>query len=637
MSMNKKLKNLLIKIIISSIIFTIAILSPINLYAKLSLYILSYLIVGYEILEKSFKNILSGEIFDENFLMVLASFVAFFLGEYTEAIAIILFYQIGEFFQSYAVNNSRKSISKLVNIKADYANIEKNGKIEKVNPEEININDIIIIKPGERVPLDGIIVEGQSNIDTSALTGESMPQSVEVKDEILSGCINLSNILKVKVSKKYTESTASKILDLIENATNKKAKVEHFITKFAKIYTPIVVGLAVLIATLPPFILNEEFSKWIYRSMVFLVVSCPCALVISVPLSFFAGIGLASKYGILVKGGNFLELLSKVKYFVFDKTGTLTRGKFEVSEIHNINITEEEFLKYASYAEYYSNHPIAKSIKSKYNQNIELDKIKDIKEIQGKGIEAKIDNDLIYIGNEKIMKNFNINIETINKIGTIVYMAINNKYVGYLVIADQIKSNAKKAIQDLYKIGIQKTIMLTGDKKSVAENVATQLNLSEFHSELLPADKIEKLENIMENNKNIKVSFVGDGINDAPALARADIGIAMGNIGSDVAIESADIVIINDNLESLAKSIKISKRTINIAKENIYFSIGIKIIVLLLGTIGYASIWEAVFADVGVCLIAILNSLRILMKKNIINYFSFNIKNGIMVITRTII
>lgn len=613
--MNKKLKNLLIKIIISSIIFAIAILSPINLYAKLSLYILSYLIVGYEILEKSFKNILSGEIFDENFLMVLASFVAFFLGEYTEAIAIILFYQIGEFFQSYAVNNSRKSISKLVNIKADYANIEKNGKIEKVNPEEININDIIIIKPGERVPLDGIIIEGQSNIDTSALTGESMPQSVEIKDEILSGCINLSNILKVKVSKKYTESTASKILDLIENATNKKAKVEHFITKFAKIYTPIVVGLAVLIATLPPFILNEEFSKWIYRSMVFLVVSCPCALVISVPLSFFAGIGLASKYGILVKGGNFLELLSKVKCFVFDKTGTLTRGKFEVSEIHNINITEEEFLKYASYAEYYSNHPIAKSIKSKYNQNIELNKIKDIKEIQGKGIEAKIDNNLIYIGNEKIMQKFNINFEIINKIGTIVYMAINNKYVGYLVIADQIKSNAKKAIQDLYNIGIQKTIMLTGDKKSVAENVATQLNLSEFHSELLPANKIEKLENIMENNKNIKVSFVGDGINDAPALARADIGIAMGNIGSDVAIESADIVIINDNLESLAKSIKISKRTINIAKENIYFSIGIKIIVLLLGTIGYASIWEAVFADVGVCLIAILNSLRILMKK----------------------
>ena len=613
--MNKKLKNLLIKIIISSIIFIIAILSPINLYAKLSLYILSYLIVGYEILGKSFKNILSGEIFDENFLMVLASFVAFFLGEYTEAIAIILFYQIGEFFQSYAVNNSRKSISKLVNIKADYANIEKNGKIEKVNPEEININDIIIIKPGERVPLDGIIVEGQSNIDTSALTGESMPQSVEIKDEILSGCINLSNILKVKVSKKYTESTASKILDLIENATNKKAKVEHFITKFAKIYTPIVVGLAVLIATLPPFILNEEFSKWLYRSMVFLVVSCPCALVISVPLSFFAGIGLASKYGILVKGGNFLELLSKIKYFVFDKTGTLTRGKFEVSEIHNIDITEEEFLKYASYAEYYSNHPIAKSIKNKYNKDIELNKIKDIKEIQGKGIEAKIDNDLIYIGNEKIMQKFNINFEIINKIGTIVYMAINGKYVGYLVIADQIKSNAKKAIQDLYKIGIQKTIMLTGDKKSVAENVATQLNLSEFHSELLPADKIAKLESIMENNKNMKVSFVGDGINDAPALARADIGIAMGNIGSDVAIESADIVIINDNLESIAKSIKISKRTINIAKENIYFSISIKIAVLLLGTIGYASIWEAVFADVGVCLIAILNSLRILMKK----------------------
>lgn len=615
MYMNKKLKNLLIKIIISSIIFTIAIFLPINLYIKLPLYILSYLIVGYEILEKSFKNILSGEIFDENFLMVLASFVAFFLGEYTEAIAIILFYQIGEFFQSYAVNNSRKSISKLVNIKADYANIEKNGKIEKVNPEEININDIIIIKPGERVPLDGIVIEGQSSIDTSALTGESMPRAVEIKDEILSGCINLSNILKIKVTKKYEESTASKILDLIENATNKKAKVEHFITKFAKIYTPIVVGLAVLIAVLPPFILNEEFSKWIYRSMVFLVVSCPCALVISVPLSFFAGIGLASKYGILVKGGNFLELLSKIKCFVFDKTGTLTRGKFEVTEIHNIDITEEEFLKYASYAEYYSNHPIAKSIKSKYNQNIELDKIKDIQEIQGNGIKAKIDNDLIYIGNEKMMKTMNIKIETVNKIGTIVYMAINGKYVGYLVIADQIKSNAKKAIQDLYNIGIQKTIMLTGDKKSVAEDVAKKLNLTEFYSELLPTDKIEKLESIMENNKNIKVSFVGDGINDAPALSRSDIGVAMGNIGSDVAIESADIVIINDNLESLAKSIKISKRTINIAKENIYFSISVKIIILLLGVMGHTSIWGAVFADVGVCLIAILNSLRILIKK----------------------
>ena len=613
--MNKKLKNLLKKILLSLTIFLSAIIMPLNIYIKISLYIASYLIVGYEILLKSFHNIRNGEIFDENLLMIIATFVAFILGEYTEAIAIILFYQIGEFFQSYAVNNSRKSISKLMNIRQDYANIEKNGEIIQTSPKNININDIIIVKSGEKIPLDGIILDGESTINTSALTGESNPQTAVSGDMVLSGCINLSGTLKIKVIKTYSESTASKILDLIENATNKKAKIENFITKFAKYYTPIIVVLAFIIATFPPLIFNNEtFSTWLYRAMVFLVLSCPCALVISVPLSFFAGIGLASKYGILIKGGNFLELLSKINCFVFDKTGTLTKGNFEVVKINNINISQEEFLKNASYAEYYSDHPIAKSIKNKYQHNIDIKQIIDTETIQGFGVKANINNNIIYIGNEKIMKKFNIDFAEVDDIGTIVYMAINNKYVGYLVISDQIKIDTLNSIKDFYNLGIKKIIMLTGDKKTVAKNIAEQLNISKFYSNLLPQEKVQELEKIMQNNK-YKVAFVGDGINDAPVLARADIGIAMGGIGSDAAIEASDMVIINDKISSIIKAIKISRQTIKIAKQNIYFSISIKTAILILGVIGYTSIWGAVFADVGVSIIAILNALRILIKK----------------------
>ena len=613
--MNKKLKNLLKKILLSLTIFLSAIIMPLNIYIKISLYIASYLIVGYEILLKSFHNIRNGEIFDENLLMIIATFVAFILGEYTEAIAIILFYQIGEFFQSYAVNNSRKSISKLMNIRPDYANIEKDGKIIQTSPENININDIIIVKSGEKIPLDGIILDGESTINTSALTGESIPQTAVSGDMVLSGCINLSGTLKIKVIKTYSESTASKILDLIENATNKKAKIENFITKFAKYYTPIIVVLAFIIAMFPPLIFNNEtFSTWLYRAMVFLVLSCPCALVISVPLSFFAGIGLASKYGILIKGGNFLELLSKINCFVFDKTGTLTKGNFEVVKINNINISQEEFLKNASYAEYYSDHPIAKSIKNKYQQNIDIKQIIDTETIQGFGVKANINNNIIYIGNEKIMKKFNIDFAEVDDIGTIVYMAINNKYVGYLVISDQIKIDTLNSIKDFYNLGIKKIIMLTGDKKTVAKNIAEQLNISEFYPNLLPQEKVQELEKIMQNNK-YKVAFIGDGINDAPVLARADIGIAMGGIGSDAAIEASDMVIINDKISSIIKAIKISRQIIKIAKQNIYFSISVKTAILILGVIGYTSIWGAVFADVGVSIIAILNALRILIKK----------------------
>ena len=613
--MNKKLKNLLKKILLSLTIFLLAIIIPLNIYIKISLYIASYLIVGYEILLKSFHNIRNGEIFDENLLMIIATFVAFILGEYTEAIAIILFYQIGEFFQSYAVNNSRKSISKLMNIRPDYANIEKDGEIIQTSPENININDIIIVKSGEKIPLDGIILDGESTINTSALTGESIPQTAVSGDMVLSGCINLSSTLKIKIIKTYSESTDSKILDLIENATNKKAKIEHFIPKFAKYYTPIIVVLAFIIATFPPLIFNNEtFSTWLYRAMVFLVLSCPCALVISVPLSFFAGIGLASKYGILIKGGNFLELLSKINCFVFDKTGTLTKGNFEVVKINNINISQEEFLKNASYAEYYSDHPIAKSIKNKYQQNIDIKQIIDTETIQGFGVKANINNNIIYIGNEKIMKKFNIDFAEVDDIGTIVYMAINNKYVGYLVISDQIKIDTLNSIKDFYNLGIKKIIMLTGDKKTVAKNIAEQLNISEFYPNLLPQEKVQELEKIMQNNK-YKVAFVGDGINDAPVLARADIGIAMGGIGSDAAIEASDMVIINDKISSIIKAIKISRQTIKIAKQNIYFSISVKTAILILGVIGYTSIWGAVFADVGVSIIAILNALRILIKK----------------------
>ncbi len=620
--MNKRLNILLKKIIISSILFLLILILPLNFYTKISMYMLTYLIIGYEILLKSFKNILNRNMFDENLLMTIATIVAFALGEYAEAVAIILLYQIGEFFQGYAVNNSRKSIAKLMDIRPDFANIEKNGEIVKINPEDVNVGDIIIVKVGEKIPLDGLIVSGQSSLDVSALTGESLPIDLKEEDEVVSGSINLGGVLKIKALKKYSESTISKILNLVEEATNKKAKVENFITKFARYYTPSVVIVAFFIAILPPlFFENQYFSNSLYKAMVFLVVSCPCALVISVPLSFFAGIGVASKNGILIKGGNYLELLSQIKYFVFDKTGTLTKGNFSVIKIKPFNIEEGKLLEICAYAESYSNHPIAISIRNKYREygeEINLTRIKDIQEIQGKGIKASIDNDIIYVGNEKIMQEFNIDYQEAKELGTIIYVAVNNIFIGYIVIADEIKNNVNKDLKELYNLGIQKTIMLTGDKNIVALDVGKKVGVDEIYSELLPHNKIEKLEKIIQDNPDLKIAFVGDGINDAPVLARSNLGIAMGGIGSQAAIEAADIVIMNDKISSIARAIKISKKTLRVVKQNIVFSIGTKMIVLLLGLFGYTSIWGAVFADVGVCCVAIGNSLRVLyeFKKN---------------------
>lgn len=612
--MTKKLKKLLYRIIISSIIFILTISLPIYGYYKLLLFILTYLIIGYDILLKSFRNIINGRIFDENFLMTIATFGAFGLRDYKEAIAVMLFYQVGEFFQNYAVNRSRKSIAALMDIRPDYANLERNGQIEKVNPKEVMVGDIIIVKPGEKIPLDGIVISGTSSVDTSALTGESMPREIEVDNEAIGGFINLSSVLKIKVNKEFSESTISKILDLVENATTKKANIENFITRFARYYTPLVVIIATLLAILPPLLVPAEtFNTWIYRAIVFLVISCPCALVISIPLSFFGGLGAASKCGILIKGSNYLEALAKTKYFVFDKTGTITHGNFKVISIHPISISQEELLEITAYAEGYSHHPIAESIKKEYGKEIELNKVKNIEELQGFGVEATINDRKVYIGNSKLMEKIGIISNHINSIGTIVYVAIDEKYVGYLVIADEIKQDSFRAIKMLNQLGIKKTIMLTGDKMEIANDIAKKVGIANVFSELLPTDKVEKIEELLnEKAPDEKLAFVGDGINDAPVLARADIGIAMGGIGSDAAIEAADIVIMSDELSKISSAIKISRKTIEIAKQNIVFAIGIKIIILLLGAFGYASIWAAVFADVGVSVIAILNSIRTL-------------------------
>ena len=612
--MNKKLKKLLFRIICSALIFVLALIFCKNDNFKLPTFLIAYLIISYDILKKSLKNIKNGEVFDENFLMMIATFGAFALKEYTEAVAIMLFYQIGEFFQSYAVNRSRKSISDLMDIRPDYANIEINGKIEKVNPNNINIGDIIIVKPSEKVPLDGVIVEGESSLNTSAITGESLPKDVESGDDILSGSINLTGLLKIKVSKKFTESTASKILNLVENATTRKANVENFIKKFAKYYTPIVVCTAFIIAIFPPLIISKEmFSTWFYRAIIFLVLSCPCALVISIPLSFFGGLGACSKHGILIKGSNFLEALVNVKYFVFDKTGTITKGNFKVEKVESFFIPKEELLEITAYSEAYSHHPIAESIKSEYGKEINLNKIKNVSDLQGFGVKAEINNNEIYVGNSKLMKKINIDIDPINEIGTIVYIVINKKYSGYIIINDEVKDSAYETIKKLYEIGIKKIVILTGDKKEVANNIAQKVCIKDICSELLPTDKVEKIEELLhKKDQNEKLAFVGDGINDAPVLARADIGIAMGGIGSDSAIEASDVVIMNDDLTRIPKAIEISKKTLNIAKQNIIFAIGIKIIVLISGALGYTSIWMAIFADVGVSIIAILNSIRAL-------------------------
>ncbi len=612
------MKKRAIKILIALVIYIIAIVGNFgNIWIKDALFIISYLIVGFSILKKAIRNIFRGKVFDENFLMAVATIGAFGVGEFPEAVAVMLFYQIGELFQSYAVDKSRKSISSLMDIRPDYANVIRNNKEEKVDPDDVKIGELIVVKPGEKIPLDGIIAEGTTMLDTKALTGESVPVEVKVNDEVLSGSINESGKILVKVSKEYGESTVSKILDLVENASSKKSKSENFITKFAKYYTPTVVIIAVILAIVPPFIFKgTSFSEWIYRALSFLVVSCPCALVISIPLSFFGGIGGASKMGILIKGSNYLEALASTEIAVFDKTGTLTKGVFEVQKIETNNIDKDELLEIAAYAENYSNHPIAKSIKNAYKKQIDTNRIKDIKEISGHGISVKIDNKNVLIGNEKLMEENKIEYTKSEDIGTILYVAINNKYKGLIIISDEIKEDSLGLIKNLKDLGVKKTVMLTGDKKTVGEAVGEKIGLDEVYTELLPDGKVEKVESLMrEKTEKGKLVFVGDGINDSPVLAMSDIGIAMGALGSDAAIEAADVVIMTDEPSKIADAIGLSRKTMKIVKENIVFAIFIKVLVLVLTAIGLSTMWEAVFADVGVSIIAIINALRMLKVK----------------------
>lgn len=605
-----------IKIIISAILFVLALVIPFsNEWINNGLFIISYLVVGCEILKKAVRNIFRGKVFDENFLMAVATIGAFAIGEFPEAVAVMLFYQVGELFQSYAVDKSRKSIASLMDIRPDYANIEKDGKIEKVDPDEVKIGDIIIVKTGEKIPLDGVVVEGRSSLDTMALTGESVPRVVKTEDEVLSGCINKDGLLKIRVTKEFGESTVSKILDLVENASSKKSKSENFITKFAKYYTPTVVIIAVLLAFIPPIILKDfsTFSVWLYRALSFLVVSCPCALVISIPLSFFGGIGGASKMGILIKGSNYLEALANTETVVFDKTGTLTEGIFEVQDIYAEGIEKDELLRIVAHAENYSNHPIAKSVKKAYNKEIDEKIIKNPQELSGKGIWAKIDEKDILVGNEKLMLEEKIDFKKCDEVGTILYVAIDKKYVGYVLIADKIKQDSPKTIRELKAMNIKKTVMLTGDKKEVGEYVAKKLNMDKVYTELLPDGKVEKVEELLkQKSENGKLVFVGDGINDAPVLTISDIGVAMGGLGSDAAIEAADIVIMTDETSKISKAINLSKKTMRIVRENIIFAIFVKIAVLVLTAFGASTMWEAVFADVGVSIIAIINALRML-------------------------
>ena len=605
-----------IKIIISAILFVLALVIPFsNEWINNGLFIISYLVVGFEILKKAVRNIFRGKVFDENFLMAVATIGAFAIGEFPEAVAVMLFYQVGELFQSYAVDKSRKSIASLMDIRPDYANIEKDGKVEKVDPDEVKIGDIIIVKTGEKIPLDGVVVEGTSSLDTMALTGESVPRVVKTEDEVLSGCINKDGLLKIRVTKEFGESTVSKILDLVENASSKKSKSENFITKFAKYYTPTVVIIAVLLAFIPPIILKDfsTFSVWLYRALSFLVVSCPCALVISIPLSFFGGIGGASKMGILIKGSNYLEALANTETVVFDKTGTLTEGIFEVQDIYAKGIEKDELLRIVAHAENYSNHPIAKSVKKAYNKEINENIIKNPQELSGKGIWAKIDEKDILVGNEKLMTEEKIDFKKCDEVGTILYVAIDKKYVGYVLIADKIKQDSPKTIRELKAMNIKETVMLTGDKKEVGEYVAKKLNMDKVYTELLPDGKVEKVEELLkQKSEKGKLVFVGDGINDAPVLTIADIGVAMGGLGSDAAIEAADIVIMTDETSKISKAINLSKKTMRIVRENIIFAIFVKIAVLVLTAFGASTMWEAVFADVGVSVVAIINALRML-------------------------
>lgn len=628
--MKAKQKKMLIRIIIASVLLIALALSPVTGYLRLALFLIPYFIVGYDILLKAAKGFTNGRIFDENLLMTVATLGAIAIalydntGDYTEAVAVMLFYQIGEWFQSYAVGKSRKNISELMDIRPDYANIEKDGQLIKVDPDEVQIGDIIVVQPGEKVPLDGVVIEGESSLNTSALTGESLPRSVSVDDEITSGCINLSGLLKIRTTKLFGDSTVSQILELVENASSRKSRSEAFITRFARVYTPIVFFSALALAIIPPLVrllgmgLDAQWDDWIYRSLVFLVISCPCALVISIPLSFFAGIGGASNQGILVKGSNFLENLSETKVLVFDKTGTLTEGVFEVVAIHHNKLEEKKLLELAALAESASSHPISKSLQKAYGLPLNRDRVKDIHEISGQGVVAKIDDMEVAAGNEKLMKSLNVEAIACHSVGTIVHIAINGEYHGHIVISDRIKAHAKETIRAVKKAGIQKTVMLSGDSRKVAEHVAKELGIDEVRSELMPADKVRIVEELLEQNKSRgKLAFVGDGINDAPVLSRADIGIAMGAMGSDAAIEAADVVLMDDDPLKIAKGIKISRKCLAIVKENIWFAIGIKVACLILGAFGIANMWMAIFADVGVMILAILNAIRALFVKNL--------------------
>ena len=612
--MNKKMKKQLIMIIISIILLIIAFL--VNDKLSIIFFLLSYIIVGYKIIYKAFRNIIRGKVFDENFLMTIATLGAFFIAEIPEAVTVMLFYQIGEFFQDYAVDKSRKSISSLMDIRPDYANVVKGKDTVKVNPSEVKIGDIIIVKPGEKIPLDGIVESGDSALNTSALTGESKLRKVDIGDEVLSGSINISGILKIKVTKEFSESTVSKILELVENTSNRKSESENFITKFARYYTPIVVIVAILLSVIPPVIFNQDFNTWIYRALSFLVVSCPCALVVSIPLGFFSGIGACSKNGILVKGSNYLEAVSKSEIVVFDKTGTITEGEFKVRCIHSVDIRDNELLKLASYAEYYSNHPISVSIKKDYGHKINPKKISDVKEIPGRGVIALVDNKKVMVGNNKLLEENNIEYEKCGIIGTIIYVAVDNVYHGYMVISDRIKDDSALALKLLKNLGIKKTVMLTGDKDGVSKSVFERLNINEYYSELLPQDKVNIINELKKKlTEDGKIVFAGDGINDAPVIMSADVGISMGGVGSDAAIEASDIVIMTDELSKIATVINISKSTMKIVKQNIVFAISVKIFVLLLISFGILTMWSAVFADVGVSVLAILNSIRILKIK----------------------
>ena len=622
--MNKKQKKVFIRIIVAAALMIILSLLPIEGYLRLGLFMIPYLVISYDILRKAIKGILNKQVFDENFLMAVATIGAIILGEYTEGVAVMLFYQIGELFQSYAVGKSRRNISELMDIRPDYANVQRDGKLEKVDPDEVEIGSIIVVQPGEKIPIDGIIIEGNNTLNTSALTGESLPREAVVGNDVISGCINMTGVLKIQTTKEFGESTVSKILDLVENSSSKKSKSENFISKFARYYTPAVCYGALALAILPPIVrmlffrITPEWGEWIYRALTFLVISCPCALVISIPLSFFAGIGGASKEGVLVKGSNYLETLSQTKYVVFDKTGTMTQGVFEVSGVHHSEMENEKLLEYAALVESFSSHPISKSLQKAYGKEIDRNRVSDVEEISGNGVTAKVDGVFVAAGNVKLMKRLGIEYKECHHVGTVVHMAVDGAYAGHILISDLIKPHAKEAIHELKKAGVARTVMLTGDAKNAAEQVAKELGIEEVYSERLPADKVTKVEELLEKKEEKqKLAFVGDGINDAPVLSRADIGIAMGALGSDAAIEAADVVLMDDDPLKIAKAIKISRKCIRIVYENIYFAIGIKIVCLILGTFGIANMWLAIFADVGVMVIAVLNAIRALFVKKL--------------------